>query len=749
MSKPRANTARTPILAATLVVALLGAACAAGPSEQWPSWRGPRETGESSAVGLVSDWGVDGTNLIWHYEPFQGRSTPVVFDGRVCANARAGHDFTDMRATVACWDAGDGTLLWQQDFNVYNTTVPFTRVGWASVVADPETGYLYHAGVDGLLAAFDHDGNIVWQWRLGEDTGRASGYGGRTQNAIVDGDQLILSNMGANWGEYGAPRHRFWSFDKRTGEVLWISMPGNRPWDDANTMGTPVVAEIGGRRLLIAGGADGWVYAMDVATGAPVWEFELSKRGINTTPVVVGDTVYLTHSEENIDSRAMGRVVAINGVGSGNITATNELWRVDGLGIGFASPLYHDGVLYVVDNSSTLIALNADTGAELWTLDVGTVGKSSPVWADGKIYYTEVNGRVFIVQPGPNGGEILDEEYIEMPGQPEGLERHAEIYGSPAIAYNRVYISTEAGMFVIGDPTASYSGEGLPIDTSVPAGSGAVARLQVVPADVMLDAGQEVDFEVRGYDANGRPLGLQDGASWLLQDLSGTIDDNGVLRTADGVGQAGKAIAQIGDLTAEARVRAFAPLPWEIDFESGTKPAQWTGGGLYRPTEMDGAWVLHKAPVAAGLQRHVLYMGPDSMSGYTVEADIMGNRERRRWPDLGLINGSYTLDLQGAYQRLEVRAWGAELRLVKQFPDAAHVPFPWTENTWYTMKLRVDVQDDGTLVRGKVWQRGTPEPEEWTITVTDPMRITHGAPGIYGYSPVDIYFDNVRVYANE
>ena len=39
-------------------------------------------------------------------------------------------------------------------------------------------------------------------------------------------------------------------------------------------------------------------------------------------------------------------------------------------------------------------------------------------------------------------------------------------------------------------------------------------------------------WDIRGFDANGRPLGAQEGASWLLQDLSGTIDEAGTLRPA-------------------------------------------------------------------------------------------------------------------------------------------------------------------------------------------------------------------------
>jgi len=723
------------VISATL---LSNIACAGGATEEWPNWRGPNETGESSAINLVSDWAIDGDNLIWQ-QAFVGRSTPAVFDGRVCANGRQGDGMTK-QAVVACWDAGDGTPLWERTFNVYHTTVPFSRVGWASVIGDPETGYLYHHGVDGLLIALDREGNTVWEWRLGEDTGRASGYGGRTQNPVIDGAQLILSNIGANWGEHGAPRHRFWSFDKLTGEVLWNSLPGNRPWADANTQGTPVVAEIDGRRLLIAGAADGWVYAMDVGTGDPVWEFELSKRGINITPVVVGTTVYIAHSEENIDNASMGRVIAIEGTGSGNITSNGEIWRANALGIGFSSPLYHDNVLYVVDNSSKLIALDASTGAELGQLNVGTVGKSSPVWADDKVYYTEVNGRVYILEVDPSALSILDTEEIRVPGE----ERNAEIYGSPAIAYGRIYISTEAGIFCIGDPGASYSGEGLPIlQTASSTETGEPSRLQVIPAELIVKAGEEVSFEVRAFDADGNQLGPQDNASWLLDGLSGTIDDAGTFRPAAGENQAGKVTAELGNLSAEARVRSFAPLPWVTNFESGQKPNWWMGGGRFQVQELDGGMVLNKSRSPVGLNRHVIYMGPSSMTGYTVQADIMGARRRRTRPDLGLINGGYTLDLQGGYNRLEVRAWAAELRMMQR------VPFEWREDKWYTMKLTVEVGPDRALVYGKVWERGTREPEEWTITAEDPMKISSGSPGIYGYSPVDIFFDNVQVMENQ
>ena len=407
---------------------LLSAVTVSG--QDWPSWRGRGQDGVSNEVSFVSNWSKDGGNLIWS-DRWIGRSTPTVFDGRVCANGRTGDDVSK-REVVACWDAEDGTKLWEHAFSVMNTTVPFARVGWGSVTGDPETGFLFALNVDGHFNVFDRDGNIVWSWRLAEELGRASGYGGRTSTPVVDEDSVILSAIGGLWGDYaGPPRHRYIAFDKRTGDVQWISTPGGNV-ADMNTQSVPIIAVVNGRRLLIDGNADGHIYALLARTGEKVWDFHLSKRGINVSPVIDGTTVYVAHSEENIDGGPMGRAVAIDATGSGDVTTTHELWRTGELAVGFSSPLVKDGRLYIIDNSANLMALDTRDGTTVWTHSVGTVGKSSPVWADGKLIVTEVNGHILILEPGPNGVSVLDTEELEVE---DG--RNAEIYGSFAPAYGR------------------------------------------------------------------------------------------------------------------------------------------------------------------------------------------------------------------------------------------------------------------------------------------------------------------------
>ena len=150
-------------MAATALLGLLAVGRLAAGAD-WFNWRGPDRSGVSEEKGLVSSWSKKtGENLIWR-DDFTGRSTPVVLQGRVCANGRAGTGLL-RQEVVACWDAGTGKRLWERRFDVYNTTVPFTRVGWAAIAGDPETGYVYAQNVDGQVVCLDKTGKTVWERR--------------------------------------------------------------------------------------------------------------------------------------------------------------------------------------------------------------------------------------------------------------------------------------------------------------------------------------------------------------------------------------------------------------------------------------------------------------------------------------------------------------------------------------------------------------------------------------------------------
>jgi hypothetical protein len=210
--------------------------------------------------------------------------------------------------------------------------------------------------------------------------------------------------------------------------------------------------------------------------------------------------------------------------------------------------------------------------------------------------------------------------------------------------------------------------------------------------------------------------------------------------------ETGSVTVEAGALEASARVRLLPRLPWVEDFETvevGSKPAHWIGAGnRFSVKQLEGNRVLTKPFVKSGIQRSYVYIGKSDMSGYTVSADLLGNKQGRRVPDMGLVANRYAMGLMGLRQEIQIHSWVSELRM------AQSVPFKWEPNTWYTMKMRVDIEGGAAIVRGKVWRKGEPEPETWTIETRDPLPNRQGTPGIFGQSYAEIYYDNLKVTKN-
>ncbi len=706
-------------------------------ASDWPGWRGPFQNGVSDEKGLISTWSLDGQNLVWKAD-FIGRSTPIIMNGRVYVVGRTGHG-VEMQRVVACYDAGNGRLIWEEKNNVTHTTVPFTRVGWSSLAGDPETGNVYLFGVEGLFICYSKDGKRLWEHSFTEEFNRFSGYGGRTATPIVDEDLVIVNGANNTWGEWLIMKHRFFAYDKRTGELVWVS---TIPEGNKNTnYSVPVVATINGQRMLVVGTGTGWIYGMQVRTGNQIWKFHLSEGAIQASVVVDGNYVYATHHAENLDNTTWGRVVCIDATGKGDVSKTHEKWRHDGLEVGYTSPLIHDGILYLVNNSGNMYALDAVSGEQRWIFNIGKVGKGSPVWADGKIYATEVNGGFHIIEPGATAAKSLDRKQIPFDGK-----RFAEIYGSPAVAYGRVYFASEVGLYCLGDKNAAFkvTSSRLPNALEEPAEPDAPpAHIQVVPLESWIDAGDRIDFKIRTFDENGRRI-KNAAVEYTVEGLQGKVDKKGTFVSEKAAGnQAGYVVATSGALVSKARVQVAAALPWTFDFENfalDKNPPLWPGTWKFFVEDLEGNKVLAKPPSQRNLNRHNLILGPPTMSNYTIQADVKGAKVKRRSPDMGLIANRYYLDFMTKKGRLQIRTWPAELERFSH-----EIPYAWDPELWYTMKLRVDVEKGVAQVRGKVWPKGENEPKEWTISATDPHPNTHGSPGLYGDAPTTIYFDNIKI----
>ena len=714
--------------------------CAVPPAVagDWADWRGPARDGVSMETGLPTSWSPAGDGLAWK-APYGGRSSPIVLGDKVFIQNSVGQGET-LQERIMAFSADTGKLLWEHRFNVYLSDVPPHRVGWPSPVGDPATGNVYVLGVGGPLMALSNQGKLLWERSLGEDFGLLTTHGGRTVSPIVDGDLVILSGITFGWGAHARGAHRFIAFDKNTGDTVWLSAPGGRPYD--TTYAPMMIANVNGTRLLIQGASDGSVYAVKPQTGEPVWRYEVSKRGLNTGIVVKDSTAIITHSEENIGTSEMGMIAAVDAGAKGTIGKEQVKWVVHGWLGGFSSPVIDGNRFYHIDNGANLGAFEIATGKRHWVLNLGTIQKASPVLADGKLYVGTENGKFFILKPGANECAILDEDQLGTEADPEA------ILGSAAVSRGRIFLVTDRALYSIGKKSDTNVVAPTPMPENAPAGA-SVSHVQVWPTELIIKPGDKVNLRVRLFDERGRFIREEQKASWSLEGLKGNVADGQYAAANDAVVQAGPVKATVGDVTGASYVRVIPPLPWSEDFEgmaADTVPPQWVNATLkYVVREVEGNKVLVKTTQGSSLlSRARAYFGPSNLSNYTVEVDFRQTQSRRQVGDAGVIAGRYVLTAYGNTQRLAIEPWQPETE------RSVSTSLTLKPDTWYRLKLQVENLADGkTRARGKVWPAAETEPSAWMIELVDTIPNRQGAPGIFGNAFAEIYFDNLKVYENK
>ena len=141
------------------------------------------------------------------------------------------------------------------------------------------------------------------------------------------------------------------------------------------------------------------VEALDVATGAQLWEYPI--RTFND-PAVVNGMVFV----ESVD----GNVYALNAA-TGALVWTNNIGNI----INNDGPAVANGLVYVDnDVNGAIHALNATTGALVWTYNFGDRSMSDPAVANGVVYVGDFNsnlyalnattGALFWIYPGGANG---------------------------------------------------------------------------------------------------------------------------------------------------------------------------------------------------------------------------------------------------------------------------------------------------------------------------------------------------------
>jgi outer membrane protein assembly factor BamB len=394
--------------------------------DTWPHWRGPAHDGVASG-DLPQTWS-DSLNVGWRVAiPGRGHSTPVIWSDRIFlttaiptaampasppspgsgrgpgGGVAAGQEH---RFEVMAVDRVTGRTLWQRTATTAAPHEGYHHLYGSFASNAPATdGQRVYAffGSRGLFV-YDLNGKPLWNKDFGLKMAMRLAFG-EGSGAVVDDGRVYLQFDHQQEGFVVA-------LDAATGKELWRA-----PRNDNSSWSTPLVVRHAGKKQVVVT-ADTKVRAYDAETGTAIWE--VAGLGTNPIPqpVQFGDFVIVMSGYRN------PKLMAIRLGRTGDLTGTDAVAWETTRGTSYtASPALHDGRLYVAADNGQFSVHDAATGEPLYLqarLPKPYNFKASPLFARDRVYLASEEGDVIVVKAGPrfevlSTNTLTDQSFIASP----------------------------------------------------------------------------------------------------------------------------------------------------------------------------------------------------------------------------------------------------------------------------------------------------------------------------------------------
>jgi outer membrane protein assembly factor BamB len=439
-------------------------------AQEWSRFRGPNGSGVSADTGFPTEFNKS-KNLIWRTPVRPGKSSPVLTHRHVFLTAHEnGKLFTQ------CFDRETGKLLWERSVDRARVEPAHTLNHPAAItpVTDGEMVYAFFPEYG--LVAYDANGKERWKAPLGP----FSNENGHSSCPIIAGDNviLVLDQMLDS---------RIMAFDRRNGEIRW-----NIAREELDGYATPLLYQPTGGTAAVITASRGQLGAHRVDNGKRLWSWNKLSPSEVASPILVNDTLFtfgygndsatpfsvplrkydrngdakLTPDEYGEDAYLRGvglfvgnmdgivtqeefdfrqtlsggpsSLVAIR-LGADAAVTPRESWRYEKSFVAVVpSPLYYEGVLYVLKNGGLLTSFDPKTGSVRKAGRVaGALGaySSSPVAAEGRIFIASEEGKVAVLKAG------AEWDVMHINDLDEGC------YATPALAKGSIYLRTNDALY--------------------------------------------------------------------------------------------------------------------------------------------------------------------------------------------------------------------------------------------------------------------------------------------------------------
>lgn len=479
-----------------LIVALAASHVVA--DDHWPQFRGPGGLSNATDQSIPDEFGPR-KNLAWRVEVPAGHSSPVVWGDRIFLTAAEKE-----RLLILCYSAASGKELWRKAIRPRGSE-SFLHVACNAAQPTPccDGKRVYCSfGAFGLIA-FELDGNLAWQLPL--DVPKTSF--GTGSSPIVDGDRLFVLRDEVGKGSlncyrtsdgkqlWSAPRGFsrssfstpfLWKHDNSTevvaagtfmlqsfnpdnGDEKWHSVGITSfvcptPTSDENRLyfaawstlhaesteeliasafdeGTVSLDELSDPEKLFArldANGDGVLESKELPNGRAKDAFKYLDRNHDG---VLGPREWFSSKFQKPLGKNLG--LAVRRGGEGDVTKTHVEWtQTKGLPY-VASPVLHDGRLYLIKKGGIVSVLDPPTGQpKSRPMRVGAGGEyyASPIVVGNGIILASAGG---VVTRLAHGGEPRVVFQVDL-GEP--------VFATPAVVQKSLIVRSSGHLWRFSDP---------------------------------------------------------------------------------------------------------------------------------------------------------------------------------------------------------------------------------------------------------------------------------------------------------
>lgn len=376
--------------------------------------------------------------MLWRVPlPGPGGASPVVSGNRVFVTSSS----EEKLVLIALSTGGD--VLWEQELGGHDRHIRMDNANLASPSPITDGQHVWATTGAGVLNCFTVDGALVWRNDLQKSYGDFDIQFGMASTPILDQGRLYLQLLHGNMRDSSPGVAWLICLDAATGNQVWKQhRSSDARAENKHAYTSPTIYRDDSREFLIVLGGD-YLTGHALDDGRELWRC----GGFNPTDNY-NPTLRLVASPTCVPGMIVApsakrgpvfclRPERLEGDVSNNADAFH--WKMPRGTPDVASPVIHEGLVYLATESGTLTCLDAATGEavyqERWYADRH---RSTPIISGDRMFLTARDGKVMVIRTGREPIVIFTADLDE------------ETTASPAIAQGRLYVRTFDALYAFG-----------------------------------------------------------------------------------------------------------------------------------------------------------------------------------------------------------------------------------------------------------------------------------------------------------